>query len=170
MSQTKRNTWFFFKLLLITGIFLFAHKSIAQTSLFEDKFTILPVQSIDFGVFYAMGPGTIAVDYQGNITVTGGVVSLNTNTVTPAIFEIKICQGKTVTINYDYAVMLAGSNGGNLELIIGPTERGESGDEFLVTSPCGMVTQLRVGATLVIPSNSVASVYSGSFPMAFTQE
>ena len=170
MLNIKRNTCNLFKLLFLTVVFLFVNKSIAQTLLQEDKFTVLPAQSIDFGVFYVIGAGTIEVDYQGNVTVTGGVISLNTTDVTPAIFEMKFCKGRAVTMNYDYSVMLDGSNGGKLELIIGPSEKGESGDEFLVDNNCDIITQLRVGAKLVIPANSVASVYSGSFPITFTQE
>lgn len=169
MPHIKINTANLFKLLLFTVVFLFVNKIIAQTSLQAHDFVVLPAQPIDFGVFYAIGAGTIEVDYQGNVTVTGGVISLNTTAATPAIFEMKFCSGRTVTINYDYSVMLDGNNGGKLELIIGPTEKGESGNEFPVASNCNMITQLRVGAKLVIPANSVASVYSGSFSMSFTQ-
>lgn len=141
----------------------------AQPALPSRQITVLPTQPIDFGVFVVNGGGTIEVDYQGNVNDVG-VISVNTTTVTPAIFEIKLCQGRKVTIEYDYSVMLTGSNGGQLELIIGPTERGENGDEFDVDSNCDFITILRVGGTLIVPSNAVPGVYSGSFPITFTQQ
>lgn len=170
MQHIKGNTGNLVKLLLFTAVFLFVNKVIAQASLRENEFTVFPTQPIDFGIFYAIGAGTIEVDYQGNVTVTGGVVSLNSSAATPAIFEMKFCHGKTITMNYDYSIMLDGTNGGKLELIIGPSEKGESGIEFPVATNCDIYTQLRVGAKLIIPANSVASDYSGSFPMTFTQD
>ncbi|PCI06477.1 MAG: hypothetical protein COB81_00360 [Flavobacteriaceae bacterium] len=157
------------KLILFTTVFLCVNKTTAQVSIVENEFTVLPVQSIDFGVFYTVGAGSIEVDYQGNVFVTGGVISLNTSTVTPAIFEIKFCKGSTVTMDYSYSVILDGGNGGKIELIIGPSEKGESGSEFFVGNNCNTISQLRVGAKLIIPANSVASEYYGSFPMTFKQ-
>ncbi|MDP3360028.1 MAG: DUF4402 domain-containing protein [Lutibacter sp.] len=169
MIHLKRNTLNLLQLLLYTTVFLFITNLAAQPALPNRQITVLPTQPIDFGVFVVNGGGTIKVDYQGNLT-TVGVISINTTTVTPAIFEIKLCQGRNVTIVYDYSVMLNGSNGGQLELIIGPTEKGISGDEFPVDNNCDFITILRVGGTLVVPSNAVPGVYIGSFPITFTQE
>lgn len=169
MIHLKRNTLKLLQLLLYTTVFFFATNLAAQPALPNRQITVLPTQPIDFGVFVVNGGGTIEVDFQGNVN-TVGVISINTTTVTPAIFEIKLCQGRKVTIDYDYSVMLNGSNGGQLELIIGPTERGISGDEFPVDNNCDFITILRVGGTLVVPSNAVPGVYIGSFPITFTQE
>lgn len=170
MISIKRNTNKIFQLLFITTVFLFINNTIAQPSLPQRAITVLPTQPIDFGVFYVNGAGTIEVDYQGNVSTTGGVGSVNTATVTPAIFEIKLCQGRKVTIDYDYSVLITGSNGGQLELIIGPTERGADGAEFPVDSNCNFITVLRVGGKLIVPADAVPGVYSGSFPMDFTQK
>jgi hypothetical protein len=35
-----------------------------------------------------------------NVTTTGGVFSVSAATVTPAIFEIKLCQGRTGYFKY----------------------------------------------------------------------
>lgn len=158
------------KLVQLVAVFLFISALSAQPALPERGITVLPTQAIDFGIFYVNGAGTIEVDYQGNVTVSGGVISLNTTSVTPAIFEIKLCQGRTITIDYDYSVMINGSNGGQLELVIGPTERGVSGDEFPSENDCNFITVLRVGGKLLVPSNAVPGIYTGSFPMTFTQE
>lgn len=169
MIKTKRNTRWFTWTLLSTVVFLFSGPALAQPSLPQRQLTALPTQPIDFGTFYVNGAGTIEVTYDGTVTTTGGVVSINTTTVTPAIFEIKLCQGRTVTIDYENAVFINGSNGGSLELLIGPTEKGPSGAEFPVNSNCNFITVLRVGGKLIVPANAVRGVYLGSFPMTFTQ-
>jgi hypothetical protein len=171
MLRNKRNSFKLLQLLLLT-VFLCTNIIIAQSPppLPQREITVLPTQPIDFGVFVVSGAGTIEVDYQGIVTTTGGVISINTTSVTPAIFEIKLCQGRSVTIDYDEYVWLDGSNGGQLKLIIGPTERGVSGVEFPVDFNCDFITVLRVGGKLDVPANAVPGVYTGSFPMTFTQE
>ncbi len=170
MVTKKINTTKILQLLLFTIVFLSINTSIAQPALPNRQITVMPTQAIDFGVFVVSGAGTIEVDYQGNVAVTGGVISLNTTSVTPAIFEIKLCQGRTVTIDYAYSVIINGSNGGDLELIIGPTEKGSSGAIFPVENNCDFITILRVGGKLIVPANAVPGVYTGSFPITFTQE
>jgi hypothetical protein len=170
MVTLKRNKQNILRLLLFATAFLFINSAFAQPALPQRQITVLPTQPIDFGTFYAYGTGTITVDYNGNVTTTGQVFSLDQTTITPAIFEIKLCQGRTVTIDYDYSVQLSGSMGGNLELVIGPTEHGGDGAEFPVNNDCNFITVLRVGGTLNVPANPVPGVYIGSFPMTFTQK
>lgn len=158
------------KWLPLLVIILFSTNIVAQPSLPGRDISVLPTQPIDFGVFYIGGAGTIEVDYQGNVNVTGGVVSLNTASVTPAIFEIKLCQGRRITIGYDYSVMINGSNGGDVELVIGPTDKGISGAEFPSGNDCNFITVLRVGGKLIVPANAIPGVYIGSFSVLFTQE
>jgi len=166
----KRKTYRLPQLLLFITVFLFITTVAAQPGLPEREITVLPTQPIDFGVFTVTGAGSIEVDYQGTVTVTGGVYSVDDTSVTPAIFEIKLCQGRTVTIDYDYSVMIDGGNGGQLELIIGPTERGISGAIFPVDNNCDFITILRAGGKLIVPANAIPGVYTGSFPITFTQE
>ena len=159
----SRYLYFVFFVFISTNI-------LAQPNLPSRNITVLPSQPIDFGTFYITGPGTIEVDYQGNINTTGGVISLNTDTATPAIFEVKLLQGRKITINYDFSVFINGSNGGDLELQIGPTDRGISGSEFPVDNALNFITTIRVGGKLIIPANAVPGVYIGSFPIFFSQE
>lgn len=170
MIQIKRNIYKLLQLILLTAVFLFINSMQAQPSLPSRTITVLPTQPLEFGVFFIRGAGTLEVDFQGNITTTGGIYSLNTIPTTPAVFEIKLCQGRTVTLDYAYSVMLNGSNGGQLELIIGPTEKGVNGAEFAVTTNCDFITTLRVGGKLIVPANAVPGIYIGSFPMTFTQK
>ena len=171
MKNIKRNRLHILRLLLLlAAAFLFINNGFAQPTLPQRQTTVLPTQPIDFGVFCVTGAGTITVDNDGNVSTTGGVISIDETSVTPAKFEIKLCQGRTVTIDYDYSVQLAGSNGSDLELVIGTTEHGGDGAEFPVTSDCNFITVLRVGGTLNVPANPAPVVYLGSFPMTFTQK
>jgi hypothetical protein len=170
MVNIKRNKHHLLRLLLFAAAFLFINSGFTQPALPQRQITVLPTQPIDFGTFSVTQAGTITVDYLGNVTTTGGVFSIDEASVTPAIFEIKLCQGRTITIDYDYSVQLAGSLGGMLELVIGPTEHGADGAEFPVNNDCNFITVIRVGGTLNVPANPIPGVYIGSFPMTFTQE
>lgn len=141
----------------------------AQPDLPQRTITVQPTQAIDFGTFYVVSAGTISVDWQGIVTTTGGVVSLSSSTAQPAIFDIKLCQGRNVTITYDPTTTI--TNGApSLTLNIGPTEKGPSGSTFPVTTDCNFITTLRVGGTLDVPGGSPTGIYNGSFSMTFTQQ
>jgi hypothetical protein len=176
MINIKRNKNCLLTLLLVAMFFLFINVSSAQPGLPQREITAIPTQPIDFGTFYVTGAGTIKVDFQGNVTTTGGVVSVNTSSVTPAVFEIKLCQGRTVTLSNVYSVNINGSNGGQLELLIGEAKRDGLGDvltngsTFAVDTNCTFTTILRAGGTLIVPANAVQGVYIGSFPLTFTQQ
>ena len=139
--------------------------------------TISPTQSLHFGTFSLMnlnsGGGTVTVDWQGSRSSTGDVVLIPSLPIhTPAIFEIKLCQGRNVVITYSPTAMLIGSNGGSIILSIGPTEKGANGASFSVNADCNFVTQLRVGGTLTIGNFSAnpGGLYSGSFGITFNQQ
>jgi Domain of unknown function (DUF4402) len=161
----------FLKLMFLISILLFClDASYAQPDLPQRTITVQATQAIDFGTFYAISAGTITVNWNGSVSTTGGVVSLSSSTVQPAIFEIKLCQGRNVTITYDPTIILTGSNGGSFTLNVGPTEEGVSGSEFPVDNDCNFITTLRVGGTLEVPGSSPAGFYSGIFSIDFTQE
>lgn len=176
MIKKKRNITNFLNLLSSAVFFLFVNTCYAQPGLPQREITVIPTQPIDFGTFYVTGAGTIKVDFQGNVSTTGGVVVVDNSTVTPAIFEIKLCQGRTVTLNNVYSVNINGSNGGQLELLIGEAKRDGLGDvltngsSFPVDTNCTFTTIVRAGGTLIVPANAVQGVYIGSFPLTFTQQ
>jgi hypothetical protein len=91
-------------------------------------------------------------------------------TAQPAIFEIKLCQGRNVIITFSATTTLTGSNGGSLTLDIGPTEKGINGASFTSNSDCNFITPLRVGGTLNIPGTAIPGTYTGSFDITFNQE
>jgi hypothetical protein len=156
-------------LFVMTILFFCLNASYAQPGLPQRTITVQPTQAIDFGVFYVVSAGTISIDWQGIVSTTGGVVSLSAASARPAIFDIKLCQGRNVTITYDPTTTI--TNGvPSLTLHIGPTEKGPSGSTFPVTTDCNFITTLRVGGTLDVPGGAPTGVYNGSFSMTFTQQ
>lgn len=169
MKKIDFNRWSIQILVFTVALFFCCNSSYAQPDLPNRTVTAMPTQAIDFGIFYVISAGTISIDWQGNLSTTGGVVSVSTATAQPAIFDIKLCQGRNVTITYDPTTTL--TNGAHsLTLNIGPTEKGSSGATFPVHNDCSFITTLRVGGTLDVPSGASTGVYNGSFPMTFTQE
>jgi hypothetical protein len=114
--------------------------------------------------------GTVTVGWDGSRTSTGGITTINTPAAQPAIFEIKLCQGRNVIITYAPTTTLTGNHGGALVLDIGPTEKGPNGSSFPMKGDCNYITLLRVGGTLHIPGSSIAGIYTGSFELTFSQE
>jgi len=160
-------------LFLITGLLFYAGFSFAQPTLPQRAITITPSQTIHFGTFCVTGPGggTVTVGWNGSRTSTGSIALLSiAPTARPAIFDIKLCQGRNVIITYDPTAPLTGSGGGTCTMDIGPTEKGGNGASFPTNNDCNFVTVLRVGGTLHIPENSPAGSYTGNFDITFNQE
>lgn len=160
----------FLKLVFLTLIFFFClNVSYAQPALPQRTITAQPTQPIDFGIFYVTSAGTITVDWQGIVSTTGGVVVVSSANARPAIFDVKLCQGRNVTITYNPTTII--TNGTPyLTLNVGDTEKGPSGATFAVENNCTFITTLRVGGTLDIPSGAATGTYTGSFSINFTQE
>ena len=164
----------FLKLSLLTAIFLLSVGfASAQPGLPERSITVTATQPIHFGTFCLTGAsgGTVSVGYDGITSSTGDIyLSALAPTAQPAIFDIKLCQGRSVTITFDPTATLTGSNGGEFIMDIGPTEKGINGSVFPVDNDCSFITILRVGGTLHVPGLSPAGIYSGSFSITFVQE
>jgi hypothetical protein len=163
--------------LLLPALFLFTVSSFSQPGLPSRTVTVHSTQAINFGSFCLVNNGssggTVTVDWMGNRTATGQVMLLNSGPAPQAaIFEINLCQGRLVVINYPVSTILSGNNGGSVKLNIGPTEKGLSGSAFQVNSDCSFITQLRVGGTLIIGSNTAnpGGDYSGNFSITFNQQ
>ena len=120
---------FYIKLLFSLIILLFyAEVSFAQPSLPERTITVAATQGLYFGKFYDLGTGgSVSIDWQGIRTTTGGIVAAPNSDARPALFEIRLCQGRNITITYAPTAILTGSNGGAFTLNIGPTEKGVNG-------------------------------------------
>jgi hypothetical protein len=158
--------------LLTLILFFYVEVSSAQPTLPQRTLTVAPTQKLDFGLFLDSNGsgGTIAIDWQGNRTTTGSIVALNSYPGKPALFEIKLCQGRNVTITYDPNTTLTESNGEAITLDIGPTEKGGNGAVFATENNCNFITILRVGGILHIPPNATTGVYTGYFEISFEQQ
>jgi len=145
----------------------------AQPILPQRSLSVTATQGIHFGTFCLTGTsgGTVTVGYSGSRSSSGDVILLSkVPTAHPAIFDIKLCEGRNVIINFDVATTLTGSNGGSLILNLGPTEKGNNGASFPTNSDCSFITQLRMGGTLNVPGNAITGTYTGSFAITFNQE
>ena len=173
MNTSRLYTHYLITFLFGT-LFLFCFSiSIAQPILPQKSITVLPTQSLHFGTFCVTGPtgGTVTVGYDGSRTSTGEIILLTVAPVAqPAIFEIKLCQGRNVCIDFNPPVILLTGPGGTLSLKIGPTDNGDNGARFLTNSDCNFITPLRVGGTLTVPGSTLPGAYSGSFAINFIQQ
>ena len=157
--------------LLLFAIILFSGLNVAyaQPGLPQRTISATPTQPIDFGIFYVTSAGTITVDWQGTVSTTGGVVVVSSINAKPAIFDVKLCQGRNVIITYNPTTTL--TNGApSLTLNVGDTEKGPSGSTFPVENNCDFITTLRVGGTLTVPGGSPSGTYNGSFSIDFSQD
>ncbi len=160
------------KLLFMAVSLLFISFSYAQPILPQRTITVTATQALHFGTLCLNGTtgGTVVVGYDGSRSSADVYLSALAPVAQPAIFEIKLCEGRNVIITYSPTTTLTGSNGGSFTLDIGPTEQGGSGSSFPVISDCNFITPLRVGGTLHIPDFSPAGVYTGSSGITFEQE
>lgn len=158
--------------LLTLILFFYVEVSSAQPALPQRTLSVLPTQKLDFGLFLdANGSGgSISIDWRGNRTTTGSIVALKSYPGKPALYEIKLCQGRNVIITYDPSTTLDEINGKSLKLDIGPTEKGGNGAVFATDKNCNFITVLRVGGTLHIPPNSTVGTYTGDFEVSFDQQ
>jgi len=135
--------------------------------------TATQTQAINFGTYCinGTGGGTVSIGWDGTRTSTGNIVLLNiTPYAQPAIFEIKLSEGNTVSFTYFPTGILTGSNGGTLTFDIGPTEHGINGSTFTINTNSNYITPFKVGGTLHIPTNAIQGTYSGNFDITFHQE
>ena len=142
--------------------------SFAQPVLPQRTLIVTPTQGINFGKFCVTGAGgTVTVAAQGGTSSTGGIVLVSASGTHPAIFEIKLCPGRNISINLGGTTHL--SNGGSvyLDLVLDSTDRGLS---FSTNNDCNFITPLRVGGTLTVPGGAPTGIYSGNFEITFNQQ
>ncbi|MBL4561486.1 MAG: DUF4402 domain-containing protein [Labilibaculum sp.] len=160
--------------LLFFAIILFfcTNSSFAQPALPQRTLTVTATQPIHFGVFAASGSmgGTITIGWDGSRTSTGDIILLNNAPISqPAIFEVKLCEGRNVILSFNATTTLTSSES-SLSLAIGPTEKGPNGSNFSTTGNCDYINLIRVGGTLTIPGTALPGTYSGNFNITFNQE
>jgi|TARA_B110000259_G_C14005375_1_gene397758 hypothetical protein len=159
------------KLLCLLMLFYVTITS-AQPVLPQRAITVYASQKLNFGLFYDKSGygGSISVDPQGTRTVTGGIAILPSYPGQPALFEIKLCQGRSITISYPLETTLTSTGGAEIIMKIGPTQKGGNGAIFATENNCNFITILRVGGKLIIPPNTNAGVFTGEFEIYFEQQ
>ncbi len=173
MKMTDKKNIVFLSGLMLLFFSNISLSSFAQPLLPQRSITVTATQPIHFGTLCLTGGagGTVTVGYDGSRSCTGSIALLSMfPTAQPAIFEIKLCEGRNVSIDFTPSVVLTGSNGGTMILDIGPTEQGGNGAVFATDSDCNFVTPLRVGGTLHVPGTAVQGTYTGTFEITFNQE
>ncbi|MCX6267657.1 MAG: DUF4402 domain-containing protein [Bacteroidetes bacterium] len=173
MNGRNTNISFFMLLFFVMALFVCVGTSYAQPALPQRSLTVTATQALHFGTFCLTGGagGTVILGFDGSRTSTGSVTLLSmTPAAHPAIFEIKLCQGRNVIITFSASTTLSGSDGGVLSLEVGPTERGGNSAMFATNNDCNFITPLRVGGTLHIPGTATPGTYSGNFFITFNQE
>jgi hypothetical protein len=171
MLRTNSNSFNIKLFCLMIILYLYTAISAAQPALSSSTFAVAATKPIHFGDFYDLGGGgTITVDWQGIRTTTGGILAIPGSVARPALFEVKLCQGRNVTITFAPTTTLSSTNGSVFVLDVGPTEKGLNGAVFAVNNNCNFITKLRVGGTLHIPENSTAGSFTGSFEISFNQQ
>ncbi len=162
------------KLKIIIAVLLFCVSySYAQPSLPTRSIEVTATQVLQFGTFVLTGGGggSVVVGYDGSRNATGSIAILGVLPYAqPAIFEVKLLQGRNVHLDFSPTTTLEGSDGGSLILHIGPTEKGTNGAFFSTNNNRDFTTLLRVGGTLDIPGNAIPGTYTGTFFITFNQE
>ncbi len=138
-----------------------------------NQLQVYNVQGIEFGSFFPSSTsGTVTISPDGfrtssNVTLTGGGF-------TPAIFDVVLIPGRLVSISWGTTTTLTGSQGGSMQMQIGPTDKvatGQTSAEFVTTGGHPFHNQVNFGGTLTVggvaanPSGS----YTGTFYVTFHQ-
>lgn len=130
-----------------------------------------PAQGLIFGAFFqGISGGSVMVYPDGSRVVTGSIVPANLGfPFSPAIFEIEGNPGTQLSIMNGPDVVLAGNNGGTLQLHLGTSS---TGSPFVITTTPPARTQVRVGGTLTVgsPLANPSGSYIGTFSITFIQE
>ncbi|MCF4101533.1 DUF4402 domain-containing protein [Gillisia sp. M10.2A] len=126
---------------------------------------------LNFGSFITGDSGgTVSVDYNSIRTSSGDIILLNLGqTVSSALFEVKVNPGTIISIAPTPAIVMNGSNGGSVTLNI---DSYSTGSTFITTSSSEVINDVYIGGTLSV-GNSTASPagnYNGTFTITFIQQ
>lgn len=126
------------------------------------------MQGLSFGNFYpSASGGSVTVDFNGFRTSSG--VALAGGSVFPAIFEVTLIPGRLVNITLPPGnIKLTGTNGGEMWLTVGPTDKGNS---FITSGGHPFRNPVYIGGTLQV-GNILANppgTYNGEFFVTFNQ-
>ncbi|MGO4822581.1 MULTISPECIES: DUF4402 domain-containing protein [unclassified Flavobacterium] len=165
--------------ILFCSVFLYTSVICSQPSLPSRALTVNATQQLSFGTFALTGggDGILTIGTDGFRTAIQNIyLSELSPYAQPAVFDIRLCQGRNVRINFEDAIFLTRPGGGTMRLELGPARREgiatdlKNGDSFSSQNNCNFITILRLGGKLYIPANSLSGIYTGSFEIMFEQE
>ena len=133
--------------------------------------SVFTVQDLSFGAFtQGTSGGTVIISNEGVRSVTGTVVALNFGvSYYQSIFDIDAPEGTIISIMNGPDVELTGSNGGTMNLELGPSS---PASPFATVVQQPLRTQVSIGGTLTVGNSTAAppGVYTGEFYVTFNQE
>jgi hypothetical protein len=132
---------------------------------------VSPIQGLSFGDII-LGPtgGTVTVSPTGSRSSTGSIILGDFGgSFTPALFEIEANPGTLISILNGPNVILNGSGGGTLTLVVGNSD---PASPFICTLSYPSRNQIRIGGTLQVgnTASNPPGNYSGTFSLTFIQE
>ncbi len=130
--------------------------------------TVTPLATLAFGAFYQSGAGTVSVDYAGTRTWTGGIITLGSYIVSPAVLRITGNLGTLVTLIMGPDITMNGDGGGTLTLHLDPVTDPTS--PFVLTGGNPATVDLHIGGTIDVPAARPRGSYSGTFTIIFNQD
>ncbi len=179
--EKKRNTFLsvdicnLFRLVTVLAICLFIYsKQASAQSPFPppNRLQVYSAQELSFGSFYTgSSGGSVTISPQGVRDVSGTVIGLSSFSFSPAVFDVRLIQGRIVHISFPVSASLNRVGGGESMTITNFTSDKQN-DSFVTTASHPFVNAVRVGATLMVgaENQNPAGDYVGSFSVTFIQE
>lgn len=137
-----------------------------------NRLQVYAAQELAFGSFFtgAFG-GTVNITPEGNRTVTGTVTALASSPGMPAVFDVRLTQGRMVHILFPGSASLTRIGGGESMTVTGFVSD-KQGNNFVTTAAHPFVNPVKVGATLHVGNiaENPPGDYVGSFTVTFVQE
>ena len=168
-----QNKYYILVLLFFIGIGI--KTILAQPNLPSHIINSTEVQPIHFGCFCLsdiLGSGTVTINYQGIVTATGSIYLMPSFSpiAQPAIFQVQVCQGRNIIIEYSPTATLTSASGGSLTFHPGPTEF--IGNTFSSGGDCNFINTIRIGGTLDVGNSSQnpEGAYSGTYEIVFNYQ
>lgn len=156
------------RIVLVTGLLLFFSVFSVWAQKPPGPVTVTSLATLSFGAFYQSGAGTVSIDYAGTRTWTGGIITLGSYVVSPAILRITGNQGTMITLTMGPDIIMNGSGGGTLTLHLDPVTDPVS--PFVLTAGNPSTVDLHLGGTIDVPAARPRGSYSGTFTIIFNQD
>lgn len=137
-----------------------------------NRLQVYATQELAFGSFFTgASGGTVNITPEGNRTVTGTVTALASSPGSPAVFDVRLTQGRMVHILFPESASLTRIGGGESMTVTGFVSD-KPGNNFVTTAAHPFVNAIKVGATLHVGNiaENLPGDYAGSFTVTFVRE